>query len=291
MKSRNLSMKTLLNTYKLIENILTAEGIEQNEAKIEAKMLLKHFLNVSDNDFILDKDLQDTTIVEAKAFQRAQTKAPIQHIIGHAYFMGEDFIVNKHTLIPRDETEFLVRKSVEIIAKNNFKQVLDIGTGSGCIACMIGKLSPAQVIGVDISTDALQIALDNATKLDLNNKAIFRKSDVFSNVKKDEKFDLIVSNPPYIPPSEKINIQEEVTFDPELALYTTDEKGVEFYEKITNEAPRFLTDGGYLIFELGIGQAKHVQEFMESQGFSDIEIIKDLAGIERVISGKLVNQA
>lgn len=281
-------MKTLLNTYKSIENILTTSGIEPNEAKIEARLLLKHFLNVSDNDFILDKEIEDTTIVEAKALQRAQTKAPIQHIIGHAYFMGEDFIVNRHTLIPRDETEFLVRKSVELITENDFKKILDIGTGTGCIACMVAKLSTAQVIGLDISTDALQVALENATKLNLNNKAIFRKSDIFSNVKEDEKFDLIISNPPYIPPSEKINIQEEVTFDPELALYTSDEKGLEFYEKITAGAPKNLNKGGYLIFELGIGQASDVQELMESEGFSNIEIQKDLAGIERVIWGRLV---
>jgi len=110
---------------------------------------------------------------------------------------------------------------------------------------------------------------------------------VFSNVKPNESFDIIISNPPYIPPSEKTNIQTEVKFDPELALYTTDEKGLEFYEKITNGAPDILNKGGYLLFELGIGQASAVQEFMQNNGFKEIEIIKDLAGIDRVIVGKI----
>ena len=124
-------------------------------------------------------------------------------------------------------------------------------------------------------------------QLNLFNKAIFRKSDIFSNVKPGETFDIIVSNPPYIPPCEKEKIQIEVKFDPEIALFTKDEKGLEFYEKITTEAPRILNKGGYLMFELGIGQSLDVKKIMEQNGFGDIEIIKDLAGIDRVISAAL----
>ena len=152
---------------------------------------------------------------------------------------------------------------------------------------MIAKLTNCQVIGLDISSDALNTALDNASRLNLFNKAIFRKSDIFSNVKPGESFDIIISNPPYIPPCEKENIQTEVKFDPENALFTTDEKGLEFYEKITKEAPKILNNGGWLLFELGIGQSGYVKEFMISNGFKDIEIIKDLAGIDRVICAHL----
>ena len=162
---------------------------------------------------------------------------------------------------------------------------LDVGTGSGCIACMVAKFTDSQIIGLDISSDALNTALDNASKLNLFNKAIFRKSNIFSNVKPGETFDIIVSNPPYIPPAEKAKIQEEVKFDPELALYTSDEKGLEFYEKITNGAPKILNKGGYLLFEIGINQSADVKSIMEKNGFSNIEIIKDLAGIDRVIVG------
>ena len=284
-------MTKLLILHQKIKNLLTDAGIENNESTIDAKMLLMHFVDVTENDFILDKEMEDYSLVLKKAGERAQTKAPIQHIIGLAHFMGEDFIVNKNVLIPRDETEFLVRKAVEIIEKNDYKKILDIGTGSGCIACMVAKLTQSHVIGVDISTDALQTALENASKMGLYNKATFRKSDIFSNVNKgflgDEFFDLIISNPPYIPPSEKINIQEEVKFDPELALYTSDELGIEFYKKIAEEAPKFLNTGGYLIFELGINQAELVTELMKKSGFENIETQKDLAGIERIIWGKI----
>jgi release factor glutamine methyltransferase len=226
-------------------------------------------------------------IVKEKAELRAKTHQPIQHIIGFANFMGEDFIVNSSVLIPRDETEILVRKAIEIINENHLKMALDVGTGSGCIACMVAKYTDCQIIGLDISTDALNTALDNASRLNLFNKAIFRKSDIFSNVKPQETFDIIISNPPYIPPKEKKNIQKEVTFDPELALFATDEKGLEFYENITKGAVNVLNKNGYLAFELGIGQSQDVKNIMQNSGFKEIEIIKDLAQIDRVIVGKI----
>lgn len=272
-----------------IIKILTDSGIEENEANVEVKMLLEHFANYGVKDIISGNKLttEKLELVKEKAELRAKTRQPIQHIIGYADFMGEKFIVNPSVLIPRDETEFIVRKAIEIINKNNFTMALDVGTGSGCIACMIAKYTQCQIIGLDISSDALNTALDNASKLNLFNKAIFRKSNIFSNVKPGESFDIIVSNPPYIPPSEKENIQTEVKFDPEQALFTEDEKGLEFYEKITKDAPRILNKGGYLLFELGIGQSNDVKSIMEKNGFQNIEIIKDLAGIDRVIVGNL----
>lgn len=273
-----------------IVKILTDSGIEQNEANIEVRLLIEHFANYSYMDLVMGKKLSSDKleIVKEKAELRARTHQPIQHIIGFADFMGENFIVNQSVLIPRDETEILVRKAIDVINTNNFKKVLDVGTGSGCIACMIAKYTDSQVIGLDISSDALNTALDNASKLNLYNKAIFRKSDIFSNVKPGERFDIIVSNPPYIPPSEKKNIQKEVTFDPEIALFTKDEKGLEFYEKISEQAPEILNKNGYLLFELGMGQSEEVKKILENSGFGKIEIIKDLASIDRVISAELL---
>lgn len=316
-----------------IEKILIEGGIEPNEAKIEAKMLVKHF-GVSDTDLILNSVIDDEIGREATALAqlRALKRIPIQHIIGEAYFMGENFIVNEHVLIPRDETEILVRKAVEVInakckaqnvkrgqdawmcrcvednnsnastplriyssdnsspphpltsSPNKILRVLDIGTGSGCIACMIAKLTEAQVIGIDISNEALSTALDNSSKMGVFNKAIFRKSDIFSNVK--EKFDLIISNPPYIPLKEKKTLQIEVGFEPEGALFASDDEGIEFYEKIITQSSEFLNECGVLMFELGVGQAKKVKELMEKSGFKNIGIEKDLVGIERVIWGE-----
>lgn len=272
-----------------IVKILTDAGIEPNEANIEVKLLIEHFCGYGVKDIIMGKklDYSKLEVVKEKAIRRAKTREPIQHIIGFADFMGEKFIVNPSVLIPRDETEILVRKAIEIINKNNFKTALDVGTGSGCIACMIAKYTDCQIIGLDISTDALNTALDNASRLNLFNKAIFRKSDVFSNVKPGEKFDVIVSNPPYIPKKEKAEIQKEVTFDPDLALYTDDTDGLEYYRKITTAAPNVLNSGCYLLFELGFKQADRVARIMKENHFSDIEIVKDLAQIDRVISGKL----
>ena len=197
--------------------------------------------------------------------------------------MGEYFKVTPDVLIPRDETEILVKKAIEIINQNKFEDVLDIGTGSGCIACTIAKNTNATVLGVDISSDALRIALDNVTNLRINNRAIFRKSNLFEKIREGESFDMIASNPPYIPYN--TTLSEEVNKEPSIALYAN-EDGLEFYRKIIEKAPEFLNKEGYLLFELGINQAKFVSKFMEKD-FESIEVIKDLAGIDRVIVGKL----
>ncbi len=219
---------------------------------------------------------------------RLSTCQPVAQILGFAFFMGYKFEVSVNTLIPRPETELLVKKAADIIKNNDFKQVLDIGTGSGCIACMIAKNTQAQVLGTDISNDALKIALNNAMHMDLMNRAIFRKSDLFSKIRNEEKFDIIVSNPPYIPYSEKPHLQTEVReFEPGTALFTKDKAGLEFYEKITDLAPQYLNNNGYLAFEVGAAQAHSVKRIMESNGFDKIEILTDVTGIERVVSGKL----
>jgi release factor glutamine methyltransferase len=272
-----------------IVKILTDAGIEQNEANIEVKLLIEHFAGYSLIDILTGKKLNEEKLklVEEKAKLRAKTRQPIQYIIGLADFMGEKFNVNPSVLIPRDETELLVRQAIEIIKENNFKQVLDMCSGSGCIACMIAKSTDAQVMGIDISTEAIHCAFSNMEKFELFNKAVFRKSNLFEKVRDDEKFDIIVSNPPYIPPKLKQTIQKEVSFEPDLALYTSDEHGLEFYQKISENAPKYLNSQGYLMFELGIGQSQQVAQIMKNIGFEDIKVLKDLAGIDRVIWGKL----
>jgi len=271
-----------------IVKILTDAGIEEKEANVEVKLLLEHFAQYGVADIIMGKKLTEDKlkIVEEKAKYRASTRKPIQYIIGEADFMGEKFIVNPSVLIPRDETEILVRKAIELIDKNNLKNILDMCTGSGCIACMLAKNTSATVIGSDISVEAIETAFQNMERMQLFNRALFRKSDLFSMIREDEKFDMIVSNPPYIPISEKKNIQKEVTFEPDLALYTKDEKGLEFYEKIIAQAPEYLNSGGYLLFELGIDESKDVAQLMQNAGFKSIQVVKDLANIDRVIVGQ-----
>ena len=273
-----------------IVKILTDAGIEENEANIEVKLLIEHFAGYGIADIIMGKKLTDENlkIVEQKARLRAKTRQPIQYIIGHAHFMGEKFVVNENVLIPRDETEILVRKAVEIIEKYDFKSVFDLCTGSGIIACMIAKLTASTVIGSDISTEAIEVAFKNMENLGLFNRALFRKSDLFSKIREDEKFDMIVSNPPYIPYSQKSTIQKEVTFEPDIALYTNDSDGLEFYKRIILESPVYLNNGGFLMFELGINESMKVAELMKERGFTSIQIVKDLANIDRVILGRLI---
>ena len=265
-----------------IVKILTSAGIEQSEANAEVKMLIEHFCGYSAVDIVMGKRLDEgkLSIVKEKAQLRARTRMPIQQILGFAYFMGDKFKVSKDTLIPRDETEILARKAIDIINKNNLKSALDIGTGTGILACTIAKYTLSNATALDVSEKALKIAEENIKNLGLSKKVKVLKSDLFENV--DEKFDLIVSNPPYIPLSEKATIQKEVTFDPELALFTKDAKGLEFYEKIIKEAKNYLNKNGYLLFEMGIDQSKEIKELLETNGYKNIEIIKDLAEIDRV---------
>lgn len=273
-------MNIQILTKKLIE-----AGIEQNEAKKEIKMLLEHFCDYTEKDVLLGKEIsqEQYKLLEEKVSLRVKDRFPIQYIIGQSWFMGEYFKVTQDVLIPRDETEILVKKAIEIIRENGFEDVLDIGTGSGCIACTIAKNTSATVLGVDISSDALRIALDNVTALGINNRAIFRKSDLFDKIREGESFDLIISNPPYIP--FKTELSQEVMHEPKLALFA-EENGLAFYRKIVEKAPDYLNRNGYLMFELGIGESAAVKKMLE-KCFENITIIKDLAGIDRVVLAQL----
>lgn len=272
-----------------IANLLIDAGIEKNEANAEVKLLLEHFCNFKTIDILFGKKLDTSklNLVKEKVQERIRTGNPVQYIIGFADFMGEKFIVNKNVLIPRDETEILVTKAIEIALKTNSKKILDIGTGSGCIACSIAKAIDGLILGIDISKEALAVANENAKRLILDKRVSFKESDLFSNIADGENFDIIVSNPPYIPPQEKANIQKEVLKEPDLALYTKDNKGLEFYEKITQLAPKYLNKNGYILFEIGIGQSEDVKNLLIKNGFKNVQIEKDLANIDRVVIAQI----
>lgn len=274
-------------------DLMVKSGFDSIEAKAEVELILEFVLNKTKEELLFISDFNDEKIMPVIK-ERIETRRPIQYILGYAPFMGEKFIVDENVLIPRDETEILVREafaSLKKIKKETVK-ILDIGTGSGIIACMLGKLSDksninTEIIGIDISIGALNTAIDNMKKMNLTRRVMFRKSDLFSNVHKDEKFDIIVSNPPYIPKALKETIQKEVEFEPYNALYTDDSTGLYFYEKIIKRAPEFLNDEGLLLFEMMKGQNSEIEKMMKQKGFSEIQTIKDLAGIERVIKGKI----
>lgn len=269
--------------------ILVGANIPSNEAKIEVELILEKVTGKKLEELLFINEFDEVQIMPYIK-ERVETKKPIQYILGYAHFMGEKFVVNDDVLIPRDETEILIRETNKEIFKG--AKILDIGTGSGIIPCMVGKYSKeknldVEILGVDISNGAIHIALDNVKKLNLIRTCIFRKSDIFSNVRADEKFDIIVSNPPYIPKKMYETIQEEVKFEPYNALFTSDDDGLYFYKKITADAPKFLKKGGFILFELMQGQADDVFKLLSDRGFKNIQIIKDLAGIERVIKAEI----
>ena len=277
-----------MNIIKKIENILKNSGIE--EYKKEAQILVCEVSELSLEDIILEKPIDCIDKIIDLAQKRAQDRIPLHHLIGYRYFMGDKYKVNKNVLIPRDETELLVLKAFELIKNKKEKiDILDIGVGSGCISCALAKKlkhKDIEILGVDISSDALTTALDNVNNLNLIRKVILRKSDLYSKIRPQEKFDLIVSNPPYIPIIQKNEIQYEVSeFEPELALFASDNDGVEFFKKIIKDAPKYLKEDGFLAFEAGINQAHIIKDILEKD-FKNIEITPDMAGIERVITAQ-----
>ena len=273
---------------KIVENILKQGEIEEYQA--EAKLIVLELSGCSMEQIMMGCQIPNSDKILEIAQKRVETKAPIQHLIGYSRFMGEKYIVNSNVLIPRDETEILVNCAYELIKNHQNKlDILDIGVGSGCISCALAKKlkdKEIEILGVDISTDALEVAIENVSKLDLVRKVILRKSDIYSKIRPIEKFDLIISNPPYIPIKERDNLQNEVkNFDPELALFAQDDDGVEFYKKIIDGAVNCLKPNGFIAFELGINQAQIVKNMLEKD-FKNIEIINDLAGIGRVITAR-----
>ncbi len=270
--------KVFINTY--LKN-----GFSFDEAKSEVDFALETLFNFTYKDFMLGKALESWQITKLEKVidERTKTHRPIQQIIGQAYFYGRRFFVDEYTLIPRPETELLVDKVLEISKEISNPKILDIGTGSGCIPLtLILQNKDITAHAVDISSEALETAKRNALFHNVLNNISFFKSDLFSNV--DEKYDIIVSNPPYIPLKEKENLQIEVkNYDPESALFTKDDLGIEFYDKIVTKAKDYLLPNGFLAFELGINQSALVSDLLQKNNFSSIQIFKDYNSIDRVI--------
>ena len=274
----------------LIKMLINA-GIDSNEAKAEVELILEFLLSKTKEELLFINEFNDEKILNVIQ-ERIKTKKPVQYLIGFAPFMGEKFIVNENVLIPRADTEILVDETVKtaLDIKDETIKILDIGTGSGIIACMcakklIEKNRKVEIIGVDISLNALNVAIDNMKKLNLTRSVMFRKSDLFSNVK--EKFHIIVSNPPYIPKKEYETIQKEVKFEPYEALFVEDEKGIYYYDLIIKEAKSRLFDGGYLLFEIMKGQFDYIDELLEKADFKAMKGFFDIQGIKRVIKASV----
>lgn len=269
--------------------VLAEAGIE--EATLDARYLLfevfhtdmTHFLldrgrGISEDDQVLDQVKQYRLMIE----KRSQ-RIPLQHITGSREFMGLEFYVNEHVLIPRQDTETLV----ELILKDYKGRkpvILDMCTGSGCIAISLSKIGGFDgVTAVDLSKEALKVAKRNADVLLGPGRITLIESDLFQAIEPKSRFDIIVSNPPYIPTEIIKELQPEVrNFEPMLALDGR-EDGLFFYRQLVSEGRRFLNPGGSIYFEIGYDQAESVSALLEDAGFAEIRVVKDAAGLDRVV--------
>lgn len=228
-----------------------------------------------------------------EAVDKRVSLMPVQYITNHQEFMGFDFYVDERVLIPRGDTEILVEEALEVYKReqhNNKIIILDIGTGSGAIAISLAKLIEAsQVYAVDISSGALEVAKGNAKTLGVEARVNLRLGDLFEGIEADSlrsSIDFIISNPPYIPDQVVEGLSPQVKdYEPRGALAGGTD-GLDFYKRIVASAKYYLRVGGWIMFEIGFDQGEAVADLLLKEDFRDVRIIKDLAGLDRVVVGK-----
>ncbi len=280
----------LLNVLGVIQKsaeYLAKRGVDS--PRLQAELILAHILSVPRLQLYLDYSRQLTTGEMDRArelVRRRGTREPLQHLLQSTSFCGFDIEVNRSVLVPRPETEILAEKAWQFLKKNfaGGGKVLDFGTGSGCIAIAIANHSPeAQILAIDISKEALQLARTNAEKNKVAEKITFLQSDRFTAIPPESKFDLIVSNPPYISKEEIPSLMPEVReFDPILALDGGDD-GLIFYRYLVKEAALRLNDGGKLMMEFGDGQSLTLQHLFGKDGWKVDSVLEDYTGRSRVL--------
>ena len=278
---------TNTQTIKVILNSTTALLNTEGSA-LEAQLLLQHALKVNRAWLIAhENDALEANIHEVfeALLSRRLNGEPIAYILGTREFYGLNLKVTTDTLIPRPDTETLVEAALAKISHQEKSQILDLGTGTGAIALAIAKYRPqAHVTALDASQAALNIAIENAQNLNISNVK-FILSDWF-NALNTEKFDVIVSNPPYIEAADAHLKQGDLRFEPVSAL-ASGEDGLDAIRRIITRAPQHLNPDGWLMLEHGYNQASKVAALLEQAGFSDIGHVKDLSGIDRVTIGRL----
>ncbi len=265
---------------------LQLKAADISDWKTDARLLLEFACGTDFNFLYTNPDFEvseDKENLYKEYIDKRLTHVPVQHITGTQCFMGLDFKVTPDVLVPRPDTEILVEEVLKDL--HDGMKILDMCTGSGCILLSLLKYSnDCTGQGVDISPEALKVARENAENLGITS-AEFIKSDLFQNV--SEKFDILVSNPPYIKTSEIKTLMPEVRIhDPYIALDGHDD-GVYFYKKILEDSPEFLNRGSLIAFEIGNDEGEAVSKLMEEAGLKNIEVIKDYGGNDRVVKGFL----
>ena len=258
------------------------------EADLDARLLLEHICGTNRNDLLVhgDREVEEEKLAAYRAtIAQRSRRIPLQHITGTQDFMGLEFQVNEHVLIPRQDTEILVEEVMREMQEH--ERILDMCTGSGCILISLLHYSNwCEGIGVDISTEALAVATANGEALLAEEKRpTWLESNLFEKV--EGKFDIIVSNPPYIRTEVIETLMPEVRLHEPMQALDGTEDGLFFYRRIVEEAPKYLNKEGRLYFEIGHDQAEEVSELLEKAGFQDINVVKDYAGLDRVVYGTL----
>lgn len=267
---------------------LKVNGIQ--EPNLKARLLMQHILN-KPRQYLLVHDTDMLTLRQQvdyfKAIKKLKQGVPLQHITNMQEFMKLNFYVSQDVLIPRPDTEILVEEVINIAKKIRAKKILDLCTGSGAIAVSLAKyIEDSQITATDISEKALRVAKLNAKNNEVEDKITFLKSDLFKEIPK-EKYDIIVSNPPYIRKEEIERLDREVKKEPHIAL-DGGEDGLDFYRKIIHNSEEYLKFNGYLCLEIGYDQKIDVIELIENEEkYKDTYSKKDLYGNDRIVITKL----
>ena len=281
------SVWTIMKILNWTKQYFEAKGVEN--PRLDAEVLLCAVLKCQRITLYVDfeRPLSEEELATYREYVRRRGNfEPLAYILGERAFMRNTFKVNKATLVPRPETELLVESLVRIVPllkREGDVKILDIGTGSGAIiVSLLDYLPNAKGVGVDISVDALIVAKENSEKIGVTGRIGFVRSDVFSKLPLEKKFDIIVSNPPYIPAGDIAGLDKDVQQEPRGAL-DGGADGLDFYRRITAEAMDHMAEEGVLAFEIGIGQAAAVQQLCLDAGFVKTAVRKDYAGIERMV--------
>ncbi|MBR6349587.1 MAG: peptide chain release factor N(5)-glutamine methyltransferase [Lachnospiraceae bacterium] len=272
-----------LEIYEVGKGILASAGIDSPDT--DAFYLMQHVFHINRGQLLVDP-LKKAEPALGRAYldliRKRSERIPCQYLIGSTEFMGLTFKVNPSVLIPRQDTETLVEEVIRIIPSE--AKVLDMCTGSGCIGISVKCfLHNVDMTLSDISEEALRVAEENAELQGVEVRTVC--SDLFENI--DGRFDVILSNPPYVTDEEYASLMPEVRdYEPRLAL-TAGQDGLDIYRRIAKEVPSHLNAEGWLIMEIGCSQADAVRALLEAEGFEDIRIVKDLAGLDRVVVSRL----
>lgn len=256
------------------------------DSPVDAQILFEYVTGISRQQMMLKADteaLEEQVSTFLDCISKRATGRPVQYITGQQCFYGYDFYVDERVLIPRFDTEILVEQLLKVLRPGD--KLLDMCTGSGCILITaMKKVADISGVGADISAGALEVARRNADSLMVSPKLI--ESDLFDQLPIDDQYQVIVSNPPYIETSVIDELMREVKDHEPYGALDGGEDGLIFYRRIIEQAPSRLTQGGYLLFEIGYNQGKAVQEFMLANGFTDVRVIKDYASLDRVVIGQ-----